>query len=360
MKKNLLFLIVYLVIFTIEINAQVITVSNNTNTPGQYSNLQDAITAANPGDTIYVHGSNTSYGNITVNKRLTFIGPGFNPQSQFALSSYITSITLDTLVPLSSGFGSRFIGLNIGYFVKKTTEFWRIDDILIDRCRIASSLSTHVIGNNWIFRNCYFYWTVNNANLELNYYSNIIITNCIFDFSSIPGTTNSPAIINSNKNSVIINNNLFTGYHQGSSFSNISNAQFSNNIFYGKSPQGASNSIFTNNLTYGMTQYDLPYGNNSGQDNIVNVDPMFTYIPLGVFSFSLIYDYKLLPISPARNMGTDGTDLGIFGGGYPMVLNNNKITGESRLPQIYFMNIQNNVIDQNTPINVNIKARKMN
>ena len=43
-----------------------------------------------------------------------------------------------------------------------------------------------------------------------------------------------------------------------------------------------------------------------------------------------------------------------------MPTNANVISGESKLPQIYYMNIQNNVIDQNTPINVTVKARKMN
>ena len=46
--------------------AKVITVNNNINSPGQYTNLQQAIDSASAGDTIYVHGSATSYGNVNV------------------------------------------------------------------------------------------------------------------------------------------------------------------------------------------------------------------------------------------------------------------------------------------------------
>ena len=72
MKKIFIPLFCYL-LFSIQVNSQVITCSSNTNSPGQYNNLHDAIEAANPGDTIYVHGSTNGYGTVIVNKRLTFI-----------------------------------------------------------------------------------------------------------------------------------------------------------------------------------------------------------------------------------------------------------------------------------------------
>jgi len=358
MKKILLPLF-FLFLLSLNVNSQVRTVSNNVNTPGQYTNLQEAINAAVPGDTIYVHGSPSGYGNITVNKRLTFIGPGFNPQSQFNLGAYITTITLDSIIPTSGAKGSVFIGLNIGNFAKKTTDIFQIDNIIIDRCRIASTVKTYCNGNNWVFKDCFFSFSGYNVYVDIDYYSNILITNSFFLFSPIT-TPNVAAIANSNKSSVIVNNNIFTGYHQGGSFENVINAQFSNNIFFGKSPQGAGSSVFEKNLTYASTQTQLPYGTNTGNSNFVNVDPQFVNIPVNTFTFSFAYDFHLQPSSPGINAGTDGTDIGIFGGGYPMPTNSNIITGESRLPQIYYMNILNNVIDQNTPINVTVKARKMN
>ena len=64
--------------FLQNVNATIITVSNRT---GQmdvdYSSLPDAITNASAGDTLYVHGSPFSYGDITIDKKLHIIGPGY-------------------------------------------------------------------------------------------------------------------------------------------------------------------------------------------------------------------------------------------------------------------------------------------
>jgi hypothetical protein len=356
MKKVYLSVLVC-VLFALQLTAQVITVSNNVNTPGQYDNLTNAIFAANPGDTIYVHGSSTNYGAITVNKKLTFIGPGYNPNSQFNLTASISAITLDSIIPTSGSSGSKFIGLNIGHVIKVTPVLWTINDILFERCRFTGSVKTNVIGPNWVFRNNLFLWTTANAGLDIDFHSNLVITNNFFSFGP-QATSTTQAIYNSNKSSVIINNNIFTGFHQGSSFDNISNAQFSNNIFFGKSPQGATSSIFENNLTFANQNTALPYGSNTGQNNIVNQDPVFANIPVNTFTFNYAYNFQLQPTSPGKNAGADGTDIGIFGGVFPMPTNQDILTGESRLPQIYYMNIQNNVIDQNTPINVTVRARR--
>jgi len=43
-------------------HAAILTVNNNSTSPGQYTSLQAAITAAHAGDTLLVSGSNTDYG----------------------------------------------------------------------------------------------------------------------------------------------------------------------------------------------------------------------------------------------------------------------------------------------------------
>lgn len=362
MKKVLISLFFVLCFGGVSI-AQVLTVSNTTNSPGQFTNLQDAIDAANSGDTIYVHGSPTNYGTVTVNKRLTIIGPGFNAQGQFTTPATIITIFLDAIVPSSSATGSKFIGLNIGRLLEKSSEQFQIDSIIIERCRFfTNNAQNYVLGNNWVIRNNLFEWTSTHSghSLNLNFYNNIVIANNIF---------NSPAgsyqIRNSNKNSVIITNNLFLGHYVSSlQFLNISNAVFANNIFFGKSPFGASTSVFENNLTWGEPYNSiLPYGDNTGINNFVFVNPEFEDVPAPTsaekYLFSYDNDYRLKPTSPGKNAGTDGTDIGIFGGPYPMPLNNGIITGEPYIPQIYYMHLQNNVIDQNTPINVTIKVRSV-
>ena len=73
--KNLTYALLTLFI-SLAGNATILTVNNNNPSPGQYSDLQVAIDAANAGDTLLIHRSPTSYGNATITKQLTLIGEG--------------------------------------------------------------------------------------------------------------------------------------------------------------------------------------------------------------------------------------------------------------------------------------------
>lgn len=352
MKKILLPAILILLNFTVAVS-QVKTISNAWNSPTLYTSLQTQIDSANIGDTIYVHPG--YYGAITLNKRLIFIGAGYNPQGQFTGISYIPYITLDKYVPASSANGSKFIGLTIGYINKKSQDQFQIDSILIERCRINANTPSYVLGNYWIFRNNLFYWTAQGG-IDVGLYSYALFENNVFHS---PNQTTQ--ILNSNKNTVFFFNNLFTGHWESTTqFSAVSNARFENNIFFGKSPYQATNSDFTKNIFYGNNiNYINP--NSTGVNNITS-DPQFMSTPIDntMYYFTFSIDYRLKSSSPGKNAGTDGTDIGIFGGQNPMPLNVITITGEPAIPQVYYMLLQNAVIDPNTPLNVTIKARKMN
>ena len=69
MKKLLLLSIIYIGLMS-ALKATIITVDNNVNSPADYTDLQTAIDAATAGDTIYVAGSNTTYGAKNVTKKL--------------------------------------------------------------------------------------------------------------------------------------------------------------------------------------------------------------------------------------------------------------------------------------------------
>ena len=56
-------------------------------------------------------------------------------------------------------------------------------------------------------------------------------------------------------------------------------------------------------------------GSNSGDNNIVNVDPEFISYPTGGASWwNKGYDFEVQGGSVAENAGTDGTDIGLYGG----------------------------------------------
>jgi len=68
-------------------------------------------------------------------------------------------------------------------------------------------------------------------------------------------------------------------------------------------------------------------------------------------------DYRLQPGSAAANYGTDGKDVGIYGGTSPI---DYPLAGEPPVPQIKSMTINNNVVPPGGTLNVNVKAKKAN
>jgi hypothetical protein len=100
----------------------------------------------------------------------------------------------------------------------------------------------------------------------------------------------------------------------------------------------------------------LPYGTNTGSGNIANQDPQFTTIQTLNYTFSAFDDYRLLSTSPGHNAGTDGTDIGPFGGFNPFP--SSPIGGEPKIPQVKNMNINNTSLPLNGNLNINVKGKK--
>ncbi len=71
-------------------------------------------------------------------------------------------------------------------------------------------------------------------------------------------------------------------------------------------------------------------------------------------SFSYAYDFSLQATSPGKNAGTDGTDIGIYGGAKPFV----DMTGSPAIPQMKSIQILNPVIPAGDSLRVIIKANK--
>ena len=74
--KMAVFFLLFSFCFT-SVHATVHTVSNRSEMDADFTQITDAIAAASAGDTIYVHGSQTTYSNFTVDKKLHIIGPGY-------------------------------------------------------------------------------------------------------------------------------------------------------------------------------------------------------------------------------------------------------------------------------------------
>lgn len=308
-------------------NAAVLTVSNAVISPGQYTTIAAAMTAASNNDTIYVHGTNINYGSFTVTKALTFIGPGHNPQNQGLNQANINDITLST-----GSSNSRIIGLRINNITTNANA----SGITIARNYIAVSVISYNTCPNWSVESNIFASTANNL-----------------DAQQVAGSTN-----------WVVVKNVFNGYIQffsaaycyfynnlflrsGNAFLNTMNyVYFYNNIFYRAIPSSAPACTFERNLSYPNNAF-------ANGTNLVNTNPLFVNFPLAGANFAYTYDFQLQAGSPAIDYGTDNEDLGLFGGSLGYYNQN----GIPNIPQVREFNVTSSTtVPPGGTININVKS----
>ncbi len=328
------------------------TVSNNASSPGQYTNLQTAIDAASFGDTLMIAGSATSYGDISIAKPLVLVGAGYN--NPYGSNTSIGLINLNRTSQFVSASGTKFMGLYIlstvyfnGNYSGGNTSTQVIDNVLIERCRLTNWLYFYSYGyHNDTVRNCLFTgnsFTFNGGGV----FSNIFIHNNIFDNAQI--SSNSSNILSTVyfRNNVVINKSTAV-------FSNVNSMIIENNIFYGAEPTGCTNAVFTKNITYLCTA--VPGSGNLGSGNMNATNPLFAIYPPSGGTFSYTYDFHLQPASPGKNAGTDGTDIGIYGGMLPY-----NVGANPHFPQMMELTLPSGTsVPAGGTLNVHFKARKNN
>jgi hypothetical protein len=338
MKK--LFLSLVLAATAITANATVITVNNGSVTAGQYTTIQPAVDAAKAGDTIYVHGSVTTYGDVTLNKRVVLLGAGHHlTGTQYNLSSKLSYIYLSQGNSTTLPTGSIIKGFDFGNLGSSGGSLL-INNITIER-NYFSYLS--VYGSGWIIKNNVGSYIACTENKNLIISNNVLVN-----------------VATSSQPSVIITNNIF---RSGCYINSVSYANIANNIFiepgqnYGITSNGSQNTWNKNIMIYAdpANFKTFPPAGNTGVGNLNTIDDQFTdVIPLNVTSNDVPnYNWNLLTTSLGYKYGTDGTDNGIFGGSYPMP----DLTGATNIPQMTSMDILNSVIPQNGTLTIELKAR---
>lgn len=312
-------------LLSIQVSATVFTVNNTPGSNAQFDNIQAAHDAASPGDTILVGGSATQYNLVSVSKKIVIIGPGFKPNNNDNLVANISFVSLAS----TSAEGSVFIGFKSNE-ISVDAGSNLVNFISIQGCEINSIIGRNK-GRNWTIEN-----TIASVISGL-------------EFSTIRNTFLNA--VQNLKTSGIINCVFLSG-----GTSSGENLLFSNNIFSTAGQVSTNNSTFNNNL---FTRQDPVATNssfpvsNSFSNNLFGVDPKFVNTAFGnLFSFK--NDYNLQPDSPAIGAGTDGRDLGVYGGqGFSN-------SGEPPLPIVTGLLIKNSTLDQNGQLQVEIKGRANN
>ena len=333
--------------------SRIITCNNNVLSAGQYTSLQAAINATNLGDTVYVTPSPYNYGDILINNRITLIGGGADVNNtQFKYASAVAYIRLDSIYGKTVS-GLRLQGITCSQDLRNNGSF-SIHNVTIERC----ALSLNVLGTNWIIKNCRLY------NLIVNNNTNVLITNNIFVHD---GNCCYANVRVSNNPSVLIANNIFlnpNNYNYYSPWDNVSYANIANNIFFfpGDVNNRCTLCSFTNNITYNSATpiATIPGAANTGGGNKNSVDPKFVNAPYhnSVYSYleADFSDWRLQASSPGKNAGSDGKDIGLYGGSYPPPYGNNM--GIPAVPQMQTLNINTAVVPQGGILNFTFTAKK--
>ena len=316
-----------------------------------YPTLTAALTAATPGDIIYVVPSSISYGDITITKSITIFGAGLRPDKNLPIKSKVNYIYIDASnVRVSGLIGSS--EWRLGSSISNTT----ISNITIENCRFPGMrhYSTTVTVGNLLFRNNVINMGGSNG-LDFNTTSSVIVTNNVII------TLYGSSLYGIEANGITFSNNIFryegtSGTNDGQTFENVDNCLFEFNIFYGSSPAlpdaGSVNNVFNYNLSYGNSVNTFPSTGSNGTNATGNVeggDPLFTNFPLGK-SWDNSFNLSLGAGSPALNIDGSGTNAGVTGGATPWD------SDGSLLPTVQSISIPA-VVPVGSDLNVNVKGK---
>lgn len=305
--KKYLYLFILTLILPLYTQATVRTVSNG-KIKAQYTDLQTAINQSNAGDTIYLHPSPNSYGNVDMNKQLTVIGVGHRRLVEEGATSSHTAY-VNRFQFTAAGSGSSVIGVVIGHFINP--GYQNVDGISIIRCRILGNGDSYIghysTSTGWLIEGCVFeaglnYSPSGNA-VGVQFTNSVFGKNVVFRYAA--------------SSDVIFAHCIFLGDYDAPTNVNSSTLEgvvFSENIFIGRTfDANAKNNFFNNNVIYtsGITGV---WANNFDVDNTnAFVDPLFVNYPVdatGVWSYD--YDLTLQANSPGKGTSADGTsDLGL-------------------------------------------------
>ncbi len=284
------------------LNAQnVITVDNTPGTQADYDNLQTAISQAANGDIIYVHPSETNYGNINVDKPLTLIGYGHSDPLK---KSMVTDINLENLAS-----NTKISGLLIDDdILVKTTN--TLENVTIENCLVESVVDIDDGGiNNLIMRGNVIFQlgsTVSSSNT----YTNALITNNIILNRFIVKNHQSTTF----KNNIFLNPTVQPIINQEDESGTL---VVQNTIFYYNDSFNTDNPnndgvSYSNCLTFNLG--GVPVTALVGQNNLNNVDPLFVATNDDTNFDPAIDDYNLQTGSLAIGAGVNNENLGIFDG----------------------------------------------
>jgi hypothetical protein len=303
MKRETLLTLVIAIATSITMNAQTIALHSSTGVQiiKGTTALATAYTAAQSGDTLYISGGSFTPP-ATFDKKLTIFGAGHYVDSTLATGKTFINgnVTLTNNADLFYLEGVEITGI----FTITTNH--SVNNVIIKRCKINGAFNA--LGD------------LSNPTSNLSLIGNVLVSR--LNLENIQNAIISNNIISNTfqgSNGNLISNNIIMGYIWGSSMDYLfygSNNTLNNNIIlwegYNANVNGSGNT-FNNNLyveptpNYGTTATSM--GNYTGilQANI--------FVNQTGTAFNYMHDYNLQ--DPTTYLGTDGSQVGIYGGTFP-------------------------------------------
>ena len=258
-----------------------------------------AYEAASSGDTLYISGGTFTVPE-TIAKKITVFGAGHNPDYTKATGQTILS---GDLVLSQGATKSYFEGcLLLDKLIFSHNE--KVDDVVFRRCRINGvidffgSQTSENLCENTMFIECVFVPTVLN---NFSHSKNTTISNCIIAgrFNNMYHATLANCIFLTTGGSGL----FYTGAHCTVQNSIINAGSY----LYLPINYTFKNNVFFKNVSLGSTHYY--------SDNYIPVEINDFFVNQEGVTFSYIHNYNLN--SPESYTGTDGKQVGIYGGNHP-------------------------------------------
>ncbi len=285
------------------LHAETLTVDNRPNAVAMYSDLGNAINAAENGDTIQIAGSSQSYGNHDVYKPLHFRGPGYylSENNVEGLNQESASVVLHFWNSSTNGNAS---GSTVR-FLEGAFRGRRLDGLVsfgVTYCKGSVGGLTISDLPRITVRNCF-----------LNGFGGVAAGSSITD--SIVSSVSLPA-------NTIADRCIFTN---GASVNTDTLASISDSIFIVSSSSTVSD---FNNSNDGSVSHCMAIGGTYLPSGNGNINQQFANV---VFQQGDSPDgqYKIKAGSPAIGAGRNGGDLGAFGGVNPY-----RLSGLPSIPRI--------------------------
>jgi hypothetical protein len=325
-------------------SAKVWRVNNTVGINANFNSLSTAISNASvlAGDTIYVEGSATSYGTITVSKALTIIGPGYNLTSTFWPQPIQYNTQVAELDAITINAANTSIA---GLFISGQVTIGPANNASVSRCYVNGNIlisgNTGVLSGVRITQN----WVYNNIQRGASSFatSDLVITNNHV-FLHFLLTASCTGIVE--YNNFNLRNTAGYGVNLGNAIVSFRNniIRCATGIFVNAGTSAVSNNIAEANI--------LPAGNGNQNSIPMTGNNMFVNA-LSPFT-DTDANYQLSASSPAKTAGVGSTPIGAYGGLIPYVR-----SGIPAIPTVYGYTIPVGIITSPT-VTVTFSSRTNN